>query len=247
MTENTNPVQPEPQPVRGRGGAALGGLILIALGATFFLQTLGLLGPHFNWWAIFILIPACSSLWAAWMAYTRGGRRFNAAARGSLSGGLIVLTVALMFLAGADWRVWWPLMVIVPGAAVCLNGVADTDNPSLKALANMNFWIGGTVAGLGGMFLLSTLHVLNLREMFGAFQWWGIFILIPGLGAFLNAYLVFRKSDNRLNAAARGLLTAGLVASAVAVVALLGLDWNLLAPIILIGVGGVLLMGFGNR
>jgi hypothetical protein len=228
-------------------GAALGGLILIVLGATFLLQSLGLLGRQFHWWALFILIPALSSFWAAGMAVVRGGGRFTAAARGSLGGGLIILTVALMFLLGLDWSRWWPLMLIVPGAAIIINGFSDTTNPDLKALARMNWWVGAAVAGLGAMFLLNALHVFSLRVLFGTFQWWGFFILVPGLGAFVSAFGAFRANGHRLTGSVRGLLVAGAALTAVAAVALLGLSWNWLMPIILIASGVVLLAGMGPR
>jgi len=247
MTENTSPTVPAVDRPQRRSGAALAGLILMALGATFLLQSLGLLGRNFNWWAIFILIPALTTLWAAGVAFSRGGMRFNAAVRGSLGGGLIILAVALMFLLGLDWGVWWPLMLIVPGLAIFINGFSDSANVSAAALANMNFWTGVAVAGLGTAFLLNNLHALSLRALFGAFQWWGIFVLIPGLGALFNAGVVFWKSGRRFNLAARGLLAAGLATCAVAAVALLGLDWNLLTPIILIAAGLVMLIGFGEN
>ncbi len=242
MNENVSSAKPS----RRHGGAALGGLILIAVGAIFLLQNLGRIGPNFNWWALFILIPAVTTLWAAWMAFVRGGLRFNAAVRGSLSGGLIILTVALMFLMGLDWGVWWPAMLIVPGVAIILNGFAETDNVSLQALAGMNLWVGATVAALGTTFLLNNQHLISLRALFGDLQWWGFFVLLPGLGAFINALIALTRGSG-LTGPVRGLLVAGVALCAVAVVALLGLPWNWLTPIILIAAGVVMLIGFSRR
>jgi hypothetical protein len=244
MSENTlPPAEKSPR----HAGAALGGLILIVLGTTFLLQSLGLLGQHFNWWALFILIPALSSFWAAGLAVVRGGGRFNAAARGSLGGGLIILTVALMFLLSLNWGLWWPLMLIAPGAAIAINGFSETPQPDLKALAHMNWWVGAAVVGLGVVFQLDALRVVNLHALFGTFQWWGFFILVPGLGAFVNAFGAFLANNHRLTVAVRGLLVAGVAFTAVAAVALLGLPWNWLTPIILIASGIVLLVGMGPR
>ncbi len=247
MTESVSTTSPVAAPPRrGGAGAVWGGLTLMVLGGVFLLQSLGWLGPHFNWWALFILIPAASALWAAGAAFERGGRRFNAAARGSLGGGLIILTVALMFLLDLDWRAWWPLMLMAPGLAIFINGFSEVENVNLRALAQMNWWVGAAVIGLGLTFLLNTLHVISLPALFGRFQWWGAFILLPGLGAFVTAGLLFLQNGHRLNAAVRGLLAAGLALGAVATVALLGLDWNLLTPILLISTGVVLLIGFGK-
>jgi hypothetical protein len=230
-----------------QAGAVLGGLILIVLGTVFLLQSLGLLGRQFNWWALFILIPAFSSFWAAWVAVGQGRGRFNAAARGSVGGGLIILTVALMFLLSLDWSVWWPLMLIAPGAAIVLTGFSEAAQPDLRALAHMNWWVGAAVVGLGALFQLNALHALSLRTLFGTFPWWGMFILIPGLGAFINALWALAANGRHLTVAVRGLLLAGVALTAVAAVALLGLPWNWLTPIILIASGVVLLLGLEPR
>ncbi len=242
MTENVNSAKP----FRRHTGAALGGLILIAVGVIFLLQNMGRMGPNFNWWALFILIPAASSLWAAWLAFVRGGLRFNAAVRGSLGGGIIILTVALLFLTGLDWSVWWPAMVIVPGVAIFINCFAETDNVSLQALAGMNFWVGTAVAALGTTFLLNNLHLISLHALFGDLRWWGLVVLIPGLGAFFNALIALARGSG-LTAIVRGLLVAGMALCAVAVVALLGLPWSWLTPIILIAAGVVMLIGFSKH
>jgi hypothetical protein len=206
-----------------------------------------MLGRHFNWWALFIVIPALGSFWAAGQAMSHSGGRINAAARGSLGGGLIILTVALMFLLGLDWGLCWPLMLIVPGVAIFINGFSETSHPDLKALAGMNWWLGAAVAGLGAAFLLNALHLIRLSTLFGAFQWWGFFILVPGVGAVVNAFWAFSGNGRRLTAAVRGLLVAAVAFTAVAVVALLGLPWNWLTPILLIASGLVLLAGAGRR
>lgn len=248
MSENTTLNEQLDGAQRGRrGGAAWGGVILIVLGITFLLQNLGVLGRDFNWWAIFILIPAIGSMGAAWAAFRRSGGRFNAIVRSSLSSGAIVLAVALMFLFGVNWAVWWPLMLIVPGLALLGNRFTDPESGtgrSLTALTGMGIWIGASVALLGLTFLLDNLDAINLRGLLGSFPWWGIFILIPGAGALLSAFLAYRQNDNRMNWTVQGLLVFGLVICVVAGLALLGWDWNLLTPIILIIAGLALLASF---
>ena len=226
------------------------GFILVTLGLIFLLQNIGVLGRHVNWWAIFIFIPAFGSFAGAWAALQHSDGRFNTAVRSALGSGLIITTVAVMFLFGMDWGLWWPLMLIMPGLSLILNSFPDTTSklgPSLTGLLGFGVWSGASVTLLGVTFLLSNLKVINLHLLFGSFQWWGIFILIPGIGALLNAFMIFQQNDGHLNIASRALLGLGLIICAVAALALFGLDWSLLAPIILIAAGIALLAGFIGR
>ena len=86
---------------RRRSGGIVWGLILITLGALFLLQQLTNFNFE-NWWALFILIPAIGSFSTAWYAY-RHRERFSEGVRSSLASGIIILTVAVIFLLGLDW------------------------------------------------------------------------------------------------------------------------------------------------
>ncbi|HLF28942.1 MAG TPA: hypothetical protein VJG32_21660 [Anaerolineae bacterium] len=100
-----------------RGNPAwVGGVILIVLGLVFLVQNLtGFeLG---NWWAIFILIPAIGSLATAWRIIQANGGRVTPAARGPLTGGLILITVAAVFLFNLDWGAIWPVFLIIIGVS----------------------------------------------------------------------------------------------------------------------------------
>lgn len=233
---------------RGRGGLWFG-VVLIFLGTVFMLQQLGVVGRGFNWWAIFILIPALGVLSGAWALYQRS-QRFDAGVRSSLGSGLVILTVALMFLLDFSWGIWWPLMLIVPGIALLLTSLPEADgqlNQYLTRWLNLGVWCSLSLIGLGIGFLLQNLDAVNYRSLFGDFQWWGIFILIPGIGALLNALLAYRSSGNQISWTSQSLLIAGAAASCVAVLILLGLDWNLLTPLLLIVLGLALLLGIFSR
>jgi hypothetical protein len=99
----------------------LGAAILIALGAVFLLQNLGIITLT-NWWALFILIPAGGSFANAWRIYRATGEWGPAA--GPLIGGLIFTALALMFLfnisLGINWGTFWPLLLIAGGIALLL-------------------------------------------------------------------------------------------------------------------------------
>ena len=222
------------------------GTTLILLGLFFALRSIGLLGQHFRWWALFILFPALGMLGGTWILFLHSGNRFHGVIRAGLGSGAIVLTVALMLLFGMNWGLCWPLMLLVPGLAILTLGLTDPQakrGAFLAGLANMCLWIGASLALLGLVFLASNLAWVQPGALLGAFPWWGIFILIPGLGALYNAFVAFRKSGNAMGPAAQGLLAIGLTVCAVAVVALFDLDWSLLTPLILIGLGLASLCG----
>ena len=95
------------------------GVVLIALGGLFLLGNVLPLPILTNWWAIFILIPALYNLNRAWRSYKSNGR-LTAGGRSSLVGGLVILTVALIFLLGLDWGVVWPVFIIIIGLGILL-------------------------------------------------------------------------------------------------------------------------------
>lgn len=236
---------------RRRGGGGLwAGVVLIFMGAVFMLQQMGYVGRGFNWWAIFILIPALGTLSGAWTLYRRN-ERFDAGVRSSLGSGLVILTVALMFLLDFDWGVWWPLMLIAPGLALLLTCLPQSDGQLSQYLTrwlNLGVWCSLSVIGLGVGFLLQNLDVINYRSLIGDFQWWGIFILLPGIGALFNALIAHRSGGNQITWTSQSLLIVGAAACCVGVLTLLGLGWNLLTPLLLIVIGLALLLGiFGKR
>jgi len=98
-------------------GQALSGFVLVVIGLLFLAQNyLGT--PIENWWAAFILIPAIGSLWAAWVAWrlTRNGY----AAAGPLTGGLLMLALALIFLLNLPWGQIWPVFIVILGVGALL-------------------------------------------------------------------------------------------------------------------------------
>ena len=106
---------------RHAGGYSwVGGVVLILLGAIFLLQNTGLMRGFENWWALFILIPAASSFATAWRLYQQAGKAWTPAATGPLLGGLILSSLAALFLLGLDIGMWWPLFLIMGGIAILL-------------------------------------------------------------------------------------------------------------------------------
>jgi hypothetical protein len=111
---------PEPQHEKStRHPAWIAGGVLILLGIVFIVQNVAGISLA-NWWALLILIPALGSLVTAFQMYERNGKRFTAASRGPLVGGLVLLAVAAVFLFRLDWGTVWPLILILVGLGLLL-------------------------------------------------------------------------------------------------------------------------------
>jgi hypothetical protein len=97
-------------------------------------------------------------------------------------------------------------------------------------------WIGGAILILAGILLMfQNLTLFTLQN------WWALFILIPAVGAFANAWRAY-QSQSRLTAQARASLISGIILTMVAAIFLLNLNWTILGPVLLILGGlGVLL------
>lgn len=94
----------------------IGGAILVLLGVVFLLEELGI--PFLeNWWALFILIPACRAFVVARRSYQDNGRLTRGGA-GALVGGALLTILALAFLFNLDFDLFWPLLLIAGGLAL---------------------------------------------------------------------------------------------------------------------------------
>jgi len=96
-------------------------------------------------------------------------------------------------------------------------------------------WVGGAI-----LILLGVIFLLQNTGIFTLANWWALFILIPALGAFGNAWSQYREAG-RFDSQARGSLIGGLLLSIVAGIFLFGLDWGRIWPVFLI-VGGISLL-----
>jgi hypothetical protein len=236
----------DPQISRRKNGNIWWGVVLIVGGIIILTQHLGLLGPRYNWWALFILVPAFATLSGAFYTVQAHGRLTNGALS-TIGSSLIIFTVAFMFLFGLDWTRWWPLMVVVPGFSLLLGGI-DLGAGSKKGSAwlNMAFWLGLGVMYVGAGFLVKNLGIFSPQAYFEPYRWWAAAIFIPAVGALINALVIGIRSQ-RMSGAVLALLFFGLIAGATGVVAFLGLDWNLLGPILLILAGATILLGIFRR
>jgi hypothetical protein len=221
------------------------GIILIVLGVVFFLERLGRFSLE-NWWALFILIPAFGSFAAAWEGYRRTGR-LTPAVRSSIFGGLLVLTVALIFLLNLRWDVYWPLFILIPGLSAVFSGLRLGDEPAeplsqhLYRPWQVGFGAGAALLGLG--FLLQTLDAWDPALLHP--RWWALPIFVPALaGLVVTVQLVGERGFDWLTG---GNLLAMLVLAAVGAIALLGVSWELLLPLALIAAGVLVMLGIWGR
>jgi predicted secreted protein len=94
-------------------------------------------------------------------------------------------------------------------------------------------WVVGAVLILVGIFIM-----LQNLTAFQLNNWWALFILIPAVGAFANAWRTYQNGGT-LSAPARASLISGFILTMVAAIFLLNLNWTILGPVLLIlaGVG----------
>ena len=98
-------------------------------------------------------------------------------------------------------------------------------------------WLPGLIIiGLGVVFLVSNVTGFQLEN------WWALFILVPGIVSFVNAWNAYRE-DGRWSKRARGGLVGGSIISLVAIIFLFNLDWSKIWPAFLILIGVNILLG----
>jgi hypothetical protein len=97
------------------------GVILILLGMILLLQNMGFQYVT-NWWALFILIPAFWAYVGAWDVIQANGRLTRRAAS-SLTVGILLTILALVFLFNLAFGLLWPVLLIAGGLALVLAGL----------------------------------------------------------------------------------------------------------------------------
>lgn len=248
-----NSGKPVHKHARSGGQTVFWGLAMITVGAAVILSQLGILSTGYNWWAIFILVPGLGFLSGALdMLITK--RRISSGVRSMFGTGLLVLTVAGMFLFDLNWGDYWSLILIVVGFSMFLNGFAGKkDHKSVigRWFERYGWWTGLCVMGLGAAFLLRTLGIFSMSAWYREWAlqftsvtdgWWGLFLFLPGFGGLLHALIIILASK-RFPFPAIMLAVSGIGCLSVAIVASMGLKWNLITPFVVIGAGMVIVLG----
>ena len=99
----------------------LWGALLVLLGVALLFENLGLAFLT-NWWALFILIPAFWAYVGAWDIY-RENSRLTRRAAGSLTTGILLTKLALIFLFNLTAGPYWPVLLILGGLALLATGL----------------------------------------------------------------------------------------------------------------------------
>lgn len=110
----------------------------------------------------------------------------------------------------------------------------EKDFPSWQS-NNDNWAVGIALILVGGLFMLDTLGILDIRLT----NWWAIFILIPGLSMALRGWRHYQVDPSRHH---RNTSFWGLVLIILAVSLFFNIAWSLIFPIGLIGCGLYLLL-----
>ena len=112
----------------GRGGNVIGpivgGLILIWLGITFYLQQAGTISSD-HWWAYFVAGIGVIIILQGFLLYARNGH----AVFGPFIGGAVLVFVGLSFAYNA-WSNFWPFIIVIIGVAILGSALARSRTPS---------------------------------------------------------------------------------------------------------------------
>lgn len=101
---------------------------------------------------------------------------------------------------------------------------------------NLSWGIALIVVGL--LFMVDTLGIADLP----LYNWWAIFILVPGINMLTKAWFNYRQSGSFTSNASRSAMW-GAVLILVAVTFFFNLSWNLIFPFVLIAAGIYVLLG----
>ncbi len=116
------------------------------------------------------------------------------------------------------------------------------------AVSGLGRWIGFTTMLLGGTFLLDQIDIINLNSIFGSFHWWGLFVLMPAVGSFVEALKLRRMGSYPVMETL--LWLSGLFVGGTAVKELTGTSWHdsdQLIGIWLVAAGIILLLTSRRR
>lgn len=112
----------------------------------------------------------------------------------------------------------------------------DDWSKSMDWTRNQSWLWGGAIMLVGVVLLLNNFGYTHIR----LHNWWALFILLPGLNLLMMAYSRYRDTG-RFTAHARRTGFGGVVVTTIGLVFLLGLNWSMAGPIMLV-FGGLYLL-----
>ncbi len=115
--------------------------------------------------------------------------------------------------------------------------VNNHESKSYEMQVDVDNWaVGIALILVGGLFMLDTMGILNIRLT----NWWAIFILIPGISMGVRGWRRYRVSQSHHS---RNTGFWGLFLIVLAISLFFNISWNLIFPVALIG-GGLYLLFF---
>jgi cation transport ATPase len=97
-------------------------------------------------------------------------------------------------------------------------------------------WVGGVI-----LILLGIIFLLQSMRGFYLNNWWALFILIPAVGSFADAWNIYRQTG-RLSRRVRGAFITGCVFLLITATFLFNWNWGLVLPVLLIIWGVTILL-----
>ncbi|MFQ5630452.1 MAG: hypothetical protein ACE5I1_16900 [bacterium] len=85
--------------------------------------------------------------------------------------------------------------------------------------------------------LVGVIFMLRNVEIFELDNWWALFILIPAIASFGNAWSVYKNSGRQMTRQVRSRIVGGLFPLTIALIFLFGLDMGELWPVFIILAG----------
>lgn len=227
-------------PKRDPQNSITGAVILIFIGIIFLLRQFDIVVIH-NWWALFILIPAISSLSTLVKDLRAGTNALRVISQGVL-GALFPTAIALMFLFNLDWVKYWPMFVILAGFSMILTGFLPSTGGLENIIKSIQPWLitwGLGVCIAGAIFFNQTLGIVQIDLPSTTLL--GFPILVAASGGLIVALQAYQKSA-MLKAGIN--IIAAVTLALPGIFAVLGVQANLILPLLIIAAGIVLVISF---
>lgn len=100
-------------------------------------------------------------------------------------------------------------------------------------------WIGVGLVMIGAMLMLDHVGI----HLFRGLNWWALFLLIPAGVILRNVNDAYQAGEHTLNRTMRTQLVVGIMLMALATFYLFGIGTAMLWPLLLIGVGALVIAG----
>lgn len=106
-------------------GAAIAAVILVGVGALFFLQNRGYAVPG-NLWSLLLLVPAAFALAGLVRKLRENGGRVGPGMAGPLITAIILVGLTIVFLLDIDveWGLFLPILLVLVGFSVLMQSLA---------------------------------------------------------------------------------------------------------------------------